>query len=78
MVVPLFVLAALIGFFMARTALKGVEDVTQTAIEISKGAYDKRVEIKTKSSEIQRLAQTFNMMLNRLEELMDEHAGDDG
>ena len=70
LLVPSFILAALIGFFMARTALKGVEDVTQTAIEISKGSYDKRVEIKTKSSEIQRLAQTFNMMLNRLEELL--------
>lgn len=67
---PLFLLAAFIGFLMARTALNGVEDVTQAAIEISKGSYDKRVETKTKSSEIQRLAQTFNMMLNRLEELM--------
>jgi len=67
---PLLVLAAFIGYLMAKTALSGVEDVTQAAIEISKGAYSKRVKIKTKSSEIQRLAQTFNMMLNRLEELM--------
>ena len=70
LVIPLFVMAAFIGFFMARAALRGVEDVTQAAIDIAKGMYDKRVETKTKALEIQRLTQTFNMMINRLQGML--------
>ena len=70
LMVPLFVLAACIGFFMARAAMKGVEDVTQAAIDIAEGMYDKRVETKAKASEIQRLTQTFNMMIDRLQGLL--------
>jgi len=70
LMIPLFVLAACIGFFMSRAAIRGVEDVTQAAIEITEGKYDKRVETKTKASEIQRLKQTFNMMIDRLQGLL--------
>jgi HAMP domain-containing protein len=56
--------AALMGWFMARRAMTGVEEVTQTAIEISKGAFDRRVPLKVRGEEIERLATTFNYMLD--------------
>jgi signal transduction histidine kinase len=70
LIIPLFFVAALIGWFLARHALKGVDEVTQTAIEISKGSIDKRVEVKRRHYEIDRLANTFNDMLDRIQTLM--------
>lgn len=70
LMIPLFLLAAVIGWVLARHALKGVEEVTQTAIEIPKGSMDKRVEVKYRSYEIDRLANTFNSMLDRIQALI--------
>lgn len=69
MVVILF-FSALIGWFMARRALSGVEEVTQTALDISKGAFDRRVQVRAKGDEIEQLASAFNRMLDRIHELM--------
>ena len=66
----LIVLAALIGWFMFRWALLGVEEVTRTAKEISKGAFERRVHVKIKGDEIERLVNTFNEMLDRIEALI--------
>ena len=60
------IIAALFGWLMARRALSGVEEVTRTAIEISKGAMDKRVPFNARGEEIERLATTFNYMLDRI------------
>jgi signal transduction histidine kinase len=62
--------STLIGWFMARRALSGVDKVTQTAIAISQGELDKRVPVKGQQDEIGRLAQAFNSMLNRIQALM--------
>lgn len=70
LMIPLFVIAAFIGWFLARHALKGVEEVTQTAIEISKGSIDKRVEVRKRLYEVDRLANTFNDMLDRIQTLI--------
>jgi len=70
LMIPLFFLAAIIGWFLARHALKGVEAVTQTAIEISKGSMEKRVKVKQRSYEVDRLANTFNDMLDRIQSLI--------
>jgi signal transduction histidine kinase len=70
LIIPLFFVAAFIGWFLARHALKGVDEVTQTAIEISKGSIDKRVEVKRRHYEIDRLANTFNDMLDRIQTLI--------
>ncbi|MBU0756133.1 MAG: HAMP domain-containing histidine kinase, partial [Planctomycetes bacterium] len=59
-------LSAGIGWLMARRSLQDVEEVTQTAAEISKGAYDKRVDINGRFDEIERLGSTFNKMLDRI------------
>ena len=70
LMIPLFILAAFIGWFLARHALKGVEEVTRTAIEISNGSIEKRVEVKRRHYEIDRLANTFNDMLDRIQTLI--------
>jgi len=64
--------AALMGWFIARRAMAGVEEVTQTAVEISKGAFDRRVPLKVRGDEIERLATTFNYMLDRISMLIKE------
>jgi len=64
------ILSAWIGWFMARRALSGVEEVTQTALDISKGAFERRVQVRNRGDEIMRLATAFNLMLDRIDELM--------
>jgi signal transduction histidine kinase len=45
-------------------------DVTQTAEEISRGSYDRRVELKGHFKEIEKLGLTFNTMLDRIQILL--------
>ena len=62
--------AVLIGWFMARRALQGLEEVTRTATKIAGGALELRVSVKARSEEIDRLATTFNIMLDRIHTLI--------
>ena len=66
----LFVLAAVVGWFMAKRALAGVETVTRTARRISDRSLAERVPVKTRVNEIDQLAITFNQMLDRIENLV--------
>ena len=66
----LLILAAVIGWFMARKALSGVEVLTRTAQHISGGALGSRVPLTRKGDEIDQLATTFNQMLDRIETLV--------
>ncbi len=66
------IIAAFFGWLLAKRALRGVEEVTETAIEISEGALDKRVPHKVRGEEIERLATTFNYMLDRINVLIKE------
>lgn len=66
----LIALGALVGWSMARRAMSGVEKVTQTAMDISKGAFKHRVSVKDSGDEINRLATTFNVMLDRIDILV--------
>jgi heavy metal sensor kinase len=59
-----------IGWFMARRALRGVEAVTRAANQIADGALDRRVPVGTRGDELDRLARTFNTMLDRIEALV--------
>lgn len=68
----LIVLAAGVGWFMARRAVSGVEAVTRTAQKISGGNLEERVPVKARGDEIDRLATTFNQMLNRIQVLLTE------
>ena len=64
------ILALPIGWFLARRALRGVEDVTRTASEIAAGALDQRVRVSNGADELIRLAQVFNAMLDRIQTLV--------
>jgi heavy metal sensor kinase len=66
----LFIFAAIVGWFMARRALAGVETVTQTARHISEGSLKERVPVKKHQDEIDQLAITFNQMLDRIQTLV--------
>ncbi|MFQ6024271.1 MAG: sensor histidine kinase [Acidiferrobacterales bacterium] len=68
--VVVIVLGGPIGWFMARRALRGVDEVTQTATEIADGSLDRRVAVRSRGDELDRLAQTFNMMLDRIQALI--------
>jgi len=62
--------SAILGWFMARKALSGVEEVTRTAMGISGNELEKRVPVKSYGDEVARLAVTFNQMLDRIQSLV--------
>ena len=66
----LFIFAAIVGWFMARRALAGVEAVTRTARQISETSLKERVPVKKYQDEIDQLAITFNQMLDRIQTLV--------
>jgi heavy metal sensor kinase len=66
----LILIAVLVGWFMARRALSGVEAVTRTARQISESDLSRRVPVMSRHEEIDRLAVTFNQMLDRIEKLV--------
>jgi heavy metal sensor kinase len=68
----LIVVAAGVGWFMARRAVSGVEAVTRTAQKISGGTLEERVPVKARGDEIDQLAVTFNQMLDRIQALLTE------
>nr|MCU0600612.1 HAMP domain-containing protein [Desulfobacterales bacterium] len=70
LILPVIILSGFVGWFLARQALKGVEEVTQTALDITSGAHGTRVQPKRRAYEIERLANTFNAMLDRIQALM--------
>ena len=65
-------LAGLFGWFMAKRALTNVEEVTRTARAISASDLEQRVPVKGQAEEIDRLATTFNDMLDRIQALVTE------
>ncbi len=66
-------LAALVGAFLARAALRPVDEITRTARQIAMGhgpeELERRLQIQQPNDEVGRLASTFNEMLERLERL---------
>ncbi len=66
----LLVLAVAGGWFMARRALSGVAMVTHTARRISEDDLHTRVPVRHRHNEIDRLAVTFNQMLDRIQQLV--------
>lgn len=66
----LLLLASVIGWFLARKALGGLEVLTNTAMNISKGKFDERVPYSDHGEEINRLGSTFNTMLDKIQALL--------
>jgi signal transduction histidine kinase len=66
------IISAIGGWFMAKRALSGVEAVTKAARDIAGGALDRRVLLRGRDDEIDRLAGTFNDMVERVQLLIKE------
>ncbi|PKN26800.1 MAG: two-component sensor histidine kinase [Deltaproteobacteria bacterium HGW-Deltaproteobacteria-21] len=62
--------SAIIGWVMAGHALSGIEEVTETAMEISRGTFHRRVTVKSRDDELVRLSMAFNRMLDHIHELI--------
>lgn len=65
--VVVVVLALAAGYWLSRSALKPVEEVTALAAEIEASDLTRRIAAAGKPAEVQRLADTFDAMLARLD-----------
>ena len=66
--IPLvLILATFGGYWMSRRALAPVDAMTSTARSISEHSLSRRLENLDTADELQRLAETFNQMMDRLE-----------
>ncbi len=66
--IPLFgLLATAGGLFLAKRALRPIGYITETAKEISKGDLTQRLKLSKTKDEVGRLAETFDEMLDKLE-----------
>lgn len=70
LVISLIVVSTIIGWLLARRATIDMQEVTETAEQISRGTYDRRVKVKGRYREIERLSVTFNRMLDRIQSLL--------
>ena len=70
LMISLIIVSAGIGWLLAKRALSDMKEVTQTAEDISKGSYNRRVQIKRRFIEIERLGAAFNSMLDRIQSLL--------
>ncbi len=68
----LIICGLLAGFLVARQAMRGVKRVTTTANEIRHGNLEMRVPSGHEGLEIEELAEAFNQMLDRIQELVGE------
>lgn len=66
----LTVVSTFIGWLLAKWATSDMQEVTNTAEEISNGIYNRRVQVTGRLKEIERLATTFNRMLDRIQALL--------
>ena len=70
LIIILIVVSSIIGWLLARRATVDMQEVTETAEHISNGSYDRRVQVKGRFKEIERLGATFIRMLDRIQSLL--------
>jgi signal transduction histidine kinase len=70
LIVVFVVFSTAVGWLLARRSLAGMAEVTTAAEEITKGNYDRRVEVGGQFKEISRLGAAFNTMLDRIQNLL--------
>jgi signal transduction histidine kinase len=66
------VLGILAGWLQLRTVFRSVEQVRSTAIGISEGELDRRIELTEQGQELSDLSDAFNRMLDRIQSLLKE------
>jgi len=64
-------ITAILGFALAQTITKPIQEVTSRAASLAKGNFDQQIEVKSKD-EIGQLAQMFNYLTLRLKETLGE------
>jgi heavy metal sensor kinase len=57
-----------VGYFMARKALRPVDQIRRAAVKISSSNLDEKIDIGGRRDELGRLAETFNAMIGRLKD----------
>lgn len=57
-----------VGYFMARKALRPVDHIRRAAVKISSSNLDEKIDIAGRKDELSRLAETFNAMIKRLKD----------
>jgi signal transduction histidine kinase len=67
----MLILCALAGYFLNRRALQPVDQITATLHSISIGNLSQRLPVSNTRDELQRLAETCNAMLSRLEDAVE-------
>lgn len=60
-------LTLIVGYIMAKKALKPVDQIRKTAVKISSRNLDERIQIGPRRDELTRLGKTFNDMIERLQ-----------
>jgi signal transduction histidine kinase len=63
-------LSTMIGWFLVRRTLRGIDEVTRVALDVSNGNIETRVRVETRISEIEKLATAFNQMLDLVDDLL--------
>ncbi|HLJ59408.1 MAG TPA: ATP-binding protein [bacterium] len=63
--------AAVVGHLLASIALAPIDRITQTARAIAGGVRGRRINLGGPDDEVQRLAQAFDEMLDRIDEILD-------
>lgn len=58
----------LVGYFMAKKALKPIDRIRKAAVKISSTNLDERIDVGKRKDELARLAETFNAMISRLKD----------
>ena len=66
------ILGVLAGWLQLRSVFSSVEQIRSTAISISNGELDRRIELHDSGHELSDLANAFNMMLDRIQLLLGE------
>lgn len=66
----ILILSAVSGWLLVQKALSGVRAISRTAQNISAANLEDRVQTSHKKDELDELADTFNLMLDRIEELV--------
>ncbi|NNN18589.1 MAG: HAMP domain-containing histidine kinase [Acidimicrobiaceae bacterium] len=59
------------GYFLLRRVMHTVGKVTETAVKISRGDLDRRIDFVGQSDEVGRLAMAFDEMISRISQTMD-------